>query len=115
MPRVSSLVRGSVQVKKGSRAAYSIAKTYEDTTENFIVATVDVALAAQNAAVAAESLGLGIVYIGGIRNRSEEVAELLGLPYLAYPVFGMCLELPGSGAGFTAASSIAGRAALERL
>lgn len=66
-------------------------ETYEDTTENLIVATVDAALAAQNAAVAAESLGLGIVYIGGIRNRSEEVAELLGLPELVYPVFGMCV------------------------
>ncbi|RCX18115.1 FMN reductase (NADPH) [Fontibacillus phaseoli] len=69
-------------------------ETYEDTTENFIVATVDAALAAQNAAVAAESLGLGIVYIGGIRNRSEEVAELLDLPELAYPVFGMCVGYP---------------------
>lgn len=68
--------------------------TYEDSTENFIVATVDVALAAQNAAVAAESLGLGIVYIGGIRNRIAEVSELLGLPELVYPVFGMCLGYP---------------------
>ncbi|WP_059042333.1 oxygen-insensitive NADPH nitroreductase [Paenibacillus rubinfantis] len=68
--------------------------TYEATTENFIVATVDTALAAQNAAVAAESLGLGIVYIGGIRNQSEQVATLLDLPRLAYPVFGMCLGYP---------------------
>lgn len=68
--------------------------TYEATTENFIVATVDTALAAQNAAVAAESLGVGIVYIGGIRNQSEQVATLLDLPRLAYPVFGMCLGYP---------------------
>ncbi|EOS54507.1 oxygen-insensitive NADPH nitroreductase [Paenibacillus barengoltzii] len=68
--------------------------TYEGTTENFIVATVDTALAAQNAAIAAESLGLGIVYIGGIRNHSEDVADLLGLPHLSYPVFGMCLGYP---------------------
>jgi FMN reductase (NADPH) len=63
-------------------------------TENFLIATVDTALAAQNAAVAAESLGYGIVYIGGIRNRIAEVAELLGLPELVYPVFGMCLGHP---------------------
>ncbi|MNM78399.1 FMN reductase (NADPH) [compost metagenome] len=63
-------------------------------TESFIIATVDTALAAQNAAVAAESLGLGIVYIGGIRNRIAEVAELLELPDLVYPVFGMCLGYP---------------------
>ncbi|WP_372629855.1 oxygen-insensitive NADPH nitroreductase [Cohnella sp.] len=65
-----------------------------DTTEHFIIATVDAALAAQNAAVAAESLGLGIVYIGGIRNRIAEVAELLKLPVLVYPVFGMCVGYP---------------------
>lgn len=74
-------------------------QSYEQTTENFIVATVDVALAAQNAAVAAESLGLGIVYIGGIRNHSQEVSELLGLPELAYPVFGMCLGYPDQNPG----------------
>ncbi|MEK3796420.1 oxygen-insensitive NADPH nitroreductase [Paenibacillus sp. FSL R7-0204] len=70
--------------------------SYEDTAENLIVATVDVALAAQNAAVAAESLGLGIVYIGGIRNEIAAVSELLGLPELVYPVFGMCLGYPAA-------------------
>ncbi|NQX46737.1 oxygen-insensitive NADPH nitroreductase [Paenibacillus tritici] len=70
--------------------------SYEDTTENLIVATVDVALAAQNAAVAAESLGLGIVYIGGIRNEIADVSELLNLPELVYPVFGMCLGYPAA-------------------
>ena len=64
------------------------------TMENLLVATVDVALAAQNAAVAAESLGLGIVYIGGVRNNSREISDLLGLPELVYPVFGMCLGYP---------------------
>lgn len=73
--------------------------TYEDSVENFIVATVDVALAAQNAAVAAESLGLGIVYIGGIRNHIAEVSELLGLPALVYPVFGMCIGYPQGSTG----------------
>jgi FMN reductase (NADPH) len=62
--------------------------------ENFIIATVDTALAAQNAAIAAESLGLGVVYIGGIRNNPAEVSQLLGLPRLVYPVFGMCVGMP---------------------
>lgn len=66
----------------------------EQNTEAFIMATVDAALAAQNAAVAAESLGLGIVYIGGIRNRPRDVSELLRLPNLVYPVFGMCVGTP---------------------
>lgn len=69
-------------------------KAHIRTTENLIVATVDTALAAQNAAVAAESLGLGIVYIGGIRNNSEAVTDLLALPEYVYPVFGMCLGYP---------------------
>ena len=41
----------------------------------------DVALAAQNAALAAESLGLGTVFVGAIRNRPLEFAAELG-PYL---------------------------------
>lgn len=64
------------------------------TTELFIIATVDAALAAQNANVAAESLGLGACYIGGIRNNPGQVCELLALPDLVYPVFGMCLGYP---------------------
>ncbi|MFC6669415.1 oxygen-insensitive NADPH nitroreductase [Marinobacterium aestuariivivens] len=63
-------------------------------TEQFITATADCALFAQNVAVAAESFGLGIVYIGGLRNRIDEVAELLELPDLVYPVFGLCLGHP---------------------
>ena len=63
-------------------------------TEHFIIATVDVALAAQNAVVAAESLGLGICYIGGIRNNPQQVADLLRLPEQVYPVFGLCLGWP---------------------
>lgn len=63
-------------------------------TEHFIIATVDVALAAQNTVVAAESLGLGICYIGGLRNNPAEVSELLDLPEHVYPVFGLCLGHP---------------------
>ena len=63
-------------------------------TEQFIIATVDVALAAQNAVVAAESEGLGICYIGAIRNDPRTVSELLELPRHVYPVFGMCLGVP---------------------
>jgi len=64
------------------------------TTENFLVASIDAALAAQNAAVAAESLGLGIVYIGSLRNDLREATKLLKLPPLVYPVFGMCVGYP---------------------
>jgi len=64
------------------------------TTENFLMASVDAALAAQNAALAAESLGLGIVYVGSLRNNLREATKLLNLPPLVYPVFGMCVGYP---------------------
>ena len=59
--------------------------------ESFLVASIDAALAAQNAVVAAESLGLSTVYIGALRNDVTRVAELLGLPPGAAPVFGLCI------------------------
>ena len=63
-------------------------------TEQFLTASLDCALFAQNVAIAAESLGLGVCYIGAIRNNIKKVDELLGLPELVYPVFGMCLGHP---------------------
>lgn len=65
-----------------------------DYTEMFLTAVIDAALAAQNAAAAAESLGLGMVYIGGMRNHPEEVAALLALPPEVFAVFGMCVGTP---------------------
>ncbi len=59
--------------------------------ETFLVACVDVALAAQNAVVAAESIGLRTVYIGAMRNEPEKVAELLGLPPQCFVLFGLCV------------------------
>jgi len=63
-------------------------------TEQFIAATVDVSLFAQNVVIAAESMGLGCCYIGGIRNDPDRVTELLNLPQLVYPVFGLCIGYP---------------------
>ena len=62
--------------------------------EQFIIATVDTSLMAQNMVIAAESAGLGICYIGGIRNQPQAVSELLDLPDMVYPVFGLCLGYP---------------------
>jgi len=53
-----------------------------------------VALMAQPMVVAAESAGLGICYIGGLRNNPREVSDLLQLPGGVYPVFGLCLGYP---------------------
>lgn len=67
---------------------------YLDTVEPFIVATVDATLYAQNVLLAAESVGLGGVFIGGIRNAPNNVCESLNIPDYVYPVFGMCLGYP---------------------
>jgi FMN reductase (NADPH) len=70
---------------------------YKQVTENvesFLVSAVDVALAMQNATLAAESLGLGMCYIGAIRNYPLEVIKLLQLPKLVFPISGMTLGWP---------------------
>ena len=72
-------------------------RNYEQNTgyfENFLIAAVDASIAAQNAALAAESLGLGICYIGGIRNNPREVIRLLELPSLVFPITGMTIGWP---------------------
>ena len=64
--------------------------------ENFLVAAVDTALLMQNACLAAESLGLGTCFIGGIRNRPAQVIKALDLPKLTFAVSGMTLGYPDS-------------------
>ena len=59
--------------------------------ETFLVSAIDAALAAQNAVIAAESLGLSTVYIGAMRNDPKRVGELLNLPPMVFPVFGLCI------------------------
>jgi nitroreductase len=65
-----------------------------DYTELLVTAVADASLAAQSAVVAAESLGLGTVYIGGIRNHPLAVAECLALPGRTVAVFGLCVGYP---------------------
>lgn len=64
--------------------------------EMFLQAVVDATIAGQNTAVAAEANGLGIVYIGAIRNRMPEAARVLELPQGVFPLFGMCIGYPKS-------------------
>lgn len=65
-----------------------------DYIESFLLAALDAALAAQNAVVAADSLGLGTCYIGAIRNHPEAVAAELGLPPETVAVFGLTVGHP---------------------
>ena len=82
-------------LKRAGNYCKEYGKPFEgDYTEHFIIATVDVALMAQSLVTAAESVGLGICYIGGIRNNPVDVSKLLELPIGVYPVFGLCLGYP---------------------
>ncbi len=68
-------------------------------TENFIVSTVDAALAAEKAFIAAQALGMGGVCVGGIRNDVAKVRETVKLPELVYPLFLLCLGFPAEQPG----------------
>lgn len=65
-----------------------------DYLEALLIGVIDAALAAQNAVLALESLGMACVYIGGIRNAPDAVAADLALPPRVFPVFGMCVGYP---------------------
>jgi nitroreductase len=74
--------------------AHAGAGHLEGYAEHGLASIVDVALMAQNVLLAAESQGLGGVFIGGIRNEPEVLVDRLRLPALVLPVFGMCLGWP---------------------
>jgi nitroreductase len=65
-----------------------------DYLETTIIGFVDTALAAQNAVVAAQSLGLGSVFVGALRNQPEAVAAELGLPPHTVAAFGLAVGAP---------------------
>lgn len=63
-------------------------------SEALLIATVDATLAAQNMLIAAESLGIGGVYTGVLRNFPNEISNLLNLPDKSFALFGLCLGYP---------------------
>lgn len=77
-----------------AKADREVVSGHFSNAEAYTIAVVDTALAAQNAAAAAESFGLGICYIGAIRNDIGKTAALLGLPQRVVPLFGMCIGWP---------------------
>lgn len=82
--------------------------------ESFVVSVVDAALAAQNATVAAESFGLGMVYIGALRNNPEEVARILKLPPNVVAAFGMCVGYPDPARPYNVKPRLPQRVVLHR-
>ena len=74
------------------RAATEVAAA--DYLETTVIGFVDTALAAQNAVLAAESLGLGSVFVGAVRNQPEEIAAELNLPPHTVAAFGLAVGEP---------------------
>jgi hypothetical protein len=64
---------------------------------DLVMACNDALIAAQNAVVAAESLGVGSCYIGDIMELGEVHAELLQLPRYTFPAAMLCLGRPKVG------------------
>ncbi|KAF4973146.1 hypothetical protein FSARC_490 [Fusarium sarcochroum] len=62
--------------------------------DSFIMSTLDAAMTAQNAAVAAESLGLGICYAGGAQNNACELTDYFELPSHVVGLFSMAVGKP---------------------
>jgi nitroreductase len=61
---------------------------------DLLLACCDAVIAAQNAVIAAESLGIGSCYIGDVLEQAEEHIELLGLPNHTLPVAMLCFGRP---------------------
>lgn len=65
-----------------------------DYLDLLLVSIVDSVLACQNAAIAAESMGLGCCMVGSIRNNSHNVAEFLELPKMTFATVGLAIGYP---------------------
>ncbi|MBI1175694.1 MAG: NADPH-dependent oxidoreductase [Sideroxydans sp.] len=68
-----------------------LTQVIHESMEGYGVAAVDAGIALGKMMTAAQSLGLGIVPIGGIRRNPQDMIDLLGLPPLTFPLVGMCL------------------------
>ncbi len=73
---------------------HQLAEVNTDWTEVALIGAIDSALMAQNILAAAESLGLGGVFIGSLRNNIARAGDLLDLPKHVVPLFGLCLGHP---------------------
>ncbi|MBP3963220.1 NADPH-dependent oxidoreductase [Paenibacillus lignilyticus] len=58
------------------------------------IAIVDATLAAQNAVLAAESLGLGTVIMGAVKKDIVRLDQMLGLPEYVTSLFGIAVGVP---------------------
>jgi nitroreductase len=67
--------------------------------QNFWISFQDVIIAAQNICTAADSMGLGSVYIGTVLECFRELRDMFELPQGVFPVVLLCLGYPKSRPG----------------
>ena len=84
---------------RGEKYYEKIDKAVLANTECYTVAVIDAALAAQNAILSAESMGLGGVIVGGIRNDVQALIDTFELPEKVAPLFALCLGYPAQQPG----------------
>lgn len=75
---------------------------------SFFTAAIDALLAAQNAVIAAESMDLGICYLGTVTWMADRFAEILKLPNLVVPVAALTLGYPAENPGLTSRLPVKG-------
>ncbi|ASK27797.1 NADPH-dependent oxidoreductase [Neisseria chenwenguii] len=67
---------------------------HQGSADRFLAGVYDCSIAAQNMVLAAESMGLGTVYLGSILTDAARVIELLALPERTFPVFALAVGYP---------------------
>ncbi len=65
-----------------------------DNMMSFMIASIDATLVSQNVALAAESAGLGICYMGTTLASCDQVGKILDCPEFVVPVVGFSLGYP---------------------
>ena len=78
---------------RASLASEALNSSFEgfSDADTLITLATDTAMAAQNASIAAESLGYATCPIGGLRLIAADLIGLLNLPKYSYPAFGLCI------------------------
>jgi nitroreductase len=77
------------------------AKPGYDNFLSFFTAAIDALLASQNAVIAAESMGLGICYLGTTTYMAEKISAILQCPQGVVPVTTVVLGYPAESPGLT--------------
>jgi nitroreductase len=88
-----------VDLRRGQKYFENVDAKILGNTEAYTVGVVDTALLMGRILIAAQSLGLGGVVVGGIRNDIEGVWKEFELPEMIAPLFLLCLGYPDEDPG----------------